>query len=471
MRTRIYNFGGKQLRVSPALTNSGELLRCLNFDNDLIGAKTKRPGYGTFLGTANGSAVLDLWSWTKEDGTSTFVYRNSGGKVYYYEAGIGTGTAWVQSGNGTVTAGNHMGHAVLADTMIMSQVGGTTRHTTDGTSFTDTTGAPKGQFLASYQNRIHIGSASTDFWSAAGSGTDWNTSGTSDSSSQTIPGPGKINGMFVSANRLNMPKSYGNVFRWDGYSLIQGPTDQGPSSPYSFAETEDYTFWLNRNGIFGYNGDRPEILSNAIEKEIRNKSGSAIAGTSFDAAPAGLHQFNYYLAVGTTTDDLTKETIGNAILKYDYQLNQFTDCKFAHFPTAWTTYKDNNGDIQFIFGDANGQCYKISGTAVSDAGEPIETVMEGVVNFGEPEQEKLFKSVWVTASPGCTAKVQMAISDTYNKNKTWVDVGQFVDGIIEYSFKGSQRGRFLFFRFYDYSATAPFTIYGITIEWERTGKQ
>lgn len=242
MRTRVYNLQGKQLKVSPLLTNNGELLRCLNFENNLIGAKTKRPGYTTFLDTANGSPVLDLWSWTKEDGTSTFVYKNAGGRIYYWDAGIGTGTAWVSAGAGTITAGNHMGHAVLADTMFMSQVGGTTRHTTSGTSFTDTTGAPKGQFLASYQNRIHIGSASTDFWSASGAGTDWNISGTSDSSSQTIPGPGKINGMIISNNRLTMPKNNGNIFRWDGYSLVQIPTDQSPSSPYSIGETEDYFF-------------------------------------------------------------------------------------------------------------------------------------------------------------------------------------------------------------------------------------
>ncbi len=53
---RIFNLGGKQLKVSPFLNQPGDMLRCVNMDADLIGVQTKRSGYGTFLGTANGSA-------------------------------------------------------------------------------------------------------------------------------------------------------------------------------------------------------------------------------------------------------------------------------------------------------------------------------------------------------------------------------------------------------------------------------
>lgn len=466
MIKRIYNLGGKQLKVSPLLANDGELLRCENFDDDFYGAKKKRPGYVTFLDITNDYAPTNMWSWTKEDGTSTFVYANFGGNLCYYNAGIGTSAAWVTCGNGTVGT-TPIGYAVLADTLFISQLGGTTRHSTTGTSFSDTTGAPKGEFLASYQNRIHIGSASTDFWSSTGSGTDWNTSGTSNSSSQTIPGPGKINGMFVANNRLVHTKNTGNMFRWDGYSLVQVPTNEGPSSSYSLRQKNDYWFYLNRNGIQGYNGDRPELLSNVIERQIYNNSGSAIAGSVFDSAPAEIYRNDYFLTVGTVADDLTEETISNNTIVYNYSTNRFRDYSFAVNPTCWTTYKDNTGAIKLIFGDSTGQCYTFGGTATSDNTTAIQAVMEGVIHFGKPEQDKLFDEFWAMASPGCCAKVQVAVTDTFTKSKkNWVDIGEFKNGIARLKFTGNNRGKLLCWKVSESSTNAPFTIYGFSISYD-----
>jgi len=462
MKYRVYNLGGKQLRVSPILKKEGELLRSVNFYNDFYGAKTKRPGYVTFLGTADGNSVDKMWSWTKEDGTSTYVYRQSGTKLQYWEAHVGTATAWTTMGNGTITASNKLGNAVLADTMIISQVGGTTRHTTNGTSLTDTIGAPRGELLASYQNRIHIGSASTDFWSAAGSGTDWNLSGTSDSSSQTIPGPGKINGVFIASDRINWSKNSGNMFRWDGYSLRQLPTNQGPSSPYSIAQLEDATFFANRKSLQMFSGDRPTNISEPINRQM-----GTVSGDVFDSAPGIIYDKNYHIAVGTVTDDLTSETISNDIVVYDYNFNQFFDYSFASNPTAWTTYKDKNGDIKLVFGDSTGQCYTYGGTATSDNGAAIEAVMEGFLHFNAPELDKHFRRFYAIASPGCCAKVQVAVSDSFTKGrKKWMDVGQFIDGVAVLQFPVNTRGKFLFWRVAESSASAPFTIYGFTVDYE-----
>lgn len=463
---RIFNLGGKQLKVSPFLSNDGDMTRCVNMDNDLIGAKTKRPGYDTFLGTANGSEVLDLFSWTKADGTSTLVYRNSGGLLYYWNAGIGTATDWAICGGGTLTAGNHIGQTVLAETIFVDQAAGTYKSSTSGTSFGTVALAPPGEHLCTYQNRVYVGGTlSTLFWSASGSGGDWATSGTSDSSSQTIPGAGKINKVRVINDRVIANKTSGLVYRWDGYSLRRLPTNKGLSSPYSVAETEDYNFELNRDGIYGFNGERPEIVSNAIESEIYNKDGSGITGSVFDTAPGVMNRYNYLLSVGTVSDSLTDETINNAIIKYDYQLNKFTDYSFAHNPTAWTSYKDNSGNLQVIFGDSTGQCYKLSGTATSDNGTPIETVMEGVLTFSDPESKKLFKEFYAFASPGCGAKIQVSATDSFTTvNRKWIDIGEFKDGVAHLDFPSSYVGRLLAWRVYERSADSPFTIYGFVVD-------
>jgi hypothetical protein len=467
-RYKVFNLGGKQLKISPFLTDSGEMLRCVNMDNDMVGAKTKRSGYNTFLGTSDGSAILDLFSWTKADGTSTFVYRNSGGKLYYYDAGVGTATAWTVCGAGTITAGNHVGQTVLAETLIIDQAGGTPRSSTSGTSFGDISLAPAGEYLASYQNRVYIGgTASTLFWSASGSGTDWATSGTSDSSSLTIPGAGKINKVMVVNDRIVTNKTSGIMHRWDGYSLRQIPTNKGLSSPYSVAQTEGYFFYLNRDGIYGFGGDTPQIVSNAIESEIYNKSNNGVPGANFDTAPGVMNRYNYLLAVGSVTDSLTNEQVTNAIIKYDFQLNQFTDYSFANSPTAWTTYKDNAGNIQVIFAGSGGQCYKLSGTATSDNGTAIEAIMEGVLSFGDPDSKKLFKEFKAFASPGCGARVEIAMTDSFTSSRRkWISLGELSDGVVEFKFPSQSVGNLMAWRVSERSADAPFTFYGFEVEYD-----
>jgi len=449
----VFNFGSLNLKVSPFLHKDGDLIRCVNIEKDQVGALKKRPGYATYLGTANGSAIIDLFNWTKDDGTTIYNYRNSGGILYYSTQGTG---AWTKCGNGTITADSHIGHAVLENTLVVGQSDGTTRHSTTGTSFTDTTSAPAEEFWASKFNRLWAGgTASNDFYCTAGTPSDW----TSDSSSIKIPGPGKIHGKFVCNDRVTTCKNSGIMFTYDDYNLRQVPTNMGPSSPYSLGETEDYWLYLNRNGVFGFNGNRPELLSNPIEKQIYNDAGNGIAGTSFDDAPGVCHHYDYFCAVGTTKDDLTDEEVGNCILKYDYQLDEWSNYKFANFPTAWLSYKDASGNQKLIFGDG-GQAYTYGGTAISDNGSAIEAVAEGVLHFGAPGSDKHFPGKVVAfANPGCQAKVAIALGNSFSKlKKKWIDIGDLSTGCREFKIPG--RGKLLFWKIYEYSSDPRFNFYG-----------
>jgi len=458
---RVMNLGSLNLKVSPFLHKDGDLIRCVNFEKDQVGALKKRPGYVTYLGTANGSIPLDLFTWQKDDGTTFYNYRNSGGRLYYSTQGTG---AWTICGNGTVTAGKHIGHAVLENTMIVGQSGGTTRHTTSGTAFTDTTSAPAEEFFASKFNRIWTGgTASNLFYCTAGTATDWTT----DSSSITVPGAGRISQVFVCNDRIVTPKNSGMMFTYDDYNLRQVPTDMGPSSPYSLAQREDYWFMLNRMGFFGYNGDRPTIISNPIEKQIYNDDNTGIAGTSFDSAPGGIYRYDYFCAVGSVTDDFTEETVLNAIMKYDYQLDEWSNYSFANFPTAFNTYKDANGDEKFIFGASGGQCYSFGGTALTDNTTAIECVAEGVLTLGVPESDKYFHELWAFSSPGCQATLQIAITDSFNrKSLRWQNVGSLLNGYAHYGFPPQSRGKLLFWRVSEMSKDARFNFYGFSIEAE-----
>ncbi len=462
----INNIGGLNLYVNHLANQDGDCHVAINVDSYPYGAKSKRPGYVTYLGTADGSAVNSLFSWQKDDGTTVFTYRASGSSLYYSVQGTG---AWTLAGNGTISPGAHVGAAVLNNTLIVGDGVGSTRHSTNGSTFTNTTLAPIGEFLDQFQNRIYAGgTASTLFYSTTGDPTNWNTSGTSDSNSLTIPGAGKMGRVFRAYDRLIATKNSGLMFRWDGYNLVDVSTKLGPSSPYSVAEKEGYYFWLNRDGHFGYGGVKPQLLSNAVQPQIYNDSGSAVAGTTFTTAPATTHRYDYYVALGgSLTDDFANQTITNPILKYNYQKNEYLNYSFYNQPTAWHSYRAASGVQTLIFGDAGGQCYTFGGTALSDNGHPIESKLEFDIHLDTPVYDKKWNWLWAYFNPGCQAQMQIAIADSYaDAAQRWVDLGDLSSGVARYRFPAGSRGKLLFVKIHDSSTNARFMFQGITVSAE-----
>jgi len=462
---QYFNIPALNLRVSPFASGDGQVIRALNVDRDMIGAWKKRSGYVSYLGTADGAQVNDLFNWTRNDGTSIYNYRTSGSVIYYSTQGTGE---WTACANGTITDDTHLGYAILDDVMVGGNGVDESKSNTDGVSFTDITssnGAPLARHWAEYQGRVWAargtatsGTATDWIYSTTGTATDWTT----DSSSIRQPGAGRVNSLFKAADRLVGGKESGLMHRYDGYSLVDLATDQAPSSPYSIAETEGYKLYLNRRGVYGYGGGRPELISAPVERQIYNNLGSGIAGTTFDNAPAVVFQTDYLCSVGTITDDLTYKTIPDCILRYDFYLDEWTNWKFANRPTAFGTFQDVNGIDQLIFGDAGGQCYQYAGTAMSDNGAPIEVQLEGFIHGGTFREKKWN---WITGmfNPGCKAKIQIAISDTFTpRTLNWKDVGDAVDGVVDYRFPSGSRGKFLFWKIYESSTTTPFEFYG----WE-----
>lgn len=474
--TRARNFRGINLYINPlTLIDSDEsggvdLLRAVNVDTYPYGAKVKRQGYVTHLGTADGSAVKSLFSWTKNDGTTQFLYRASGSSLYYSIQGTG---AWTLAGNGTITAGNHVGYAILDNTLILGDGAGSTRHTTDGTSFTNTTLAPIGEFFEEYGRRIYIsGTSSNLFYSTAQDATNWNTSGTSDSSSLFIPSGGKLSGLFKNNDRLIATKNNGAMYKWDAFALVDMATDKGPTSPYSIASKggEGFVPYLNRDGIAAYAGVLPTLISNSIQPLIYNNSGSAVVGTNFNTAPGVIHRNNYFVAVGTTTDDVVRETINNCIIKYDMQKNEFLTWSFADNPTAFHSYTDTSGNKQLLFGDSSGQCYQLSGTATTDNGDAIEAILEFVLHLNTPELEKKWNELWMFFNPGCQAQIQIGLSDSFTPQTIkWVDIGDAKDGVVDYRFPQGSRSRLLFVKVKDYSTSTPFRFYGVSVDMDLAG--
>lgn len=462
---RYLNTTGINTYINPLAQNDGVLLHAKNVISTPYGAKTKRYGYETYLGTPDTSEVTGLFSFTK-DNADSYLYRTSNNKIYYSINGT---SAWAVAVNGTISG--DVGYAILNNTIIVGDGVGSTRHSTSGTSFTNTTLAPVAKHFEQYQRRIYAsGTSSTLFYSTSNDATNWQLAGTSDSSSFTIPGEGTIQSLFAVADRLVASKSNGNMFKWDGYSLVDVTTKKGPTSYKSIKSNEGYYVYLNRDGITGFGGGRPELLSNPIESQIRNNLGSGIAGTTFANAPAGITNWEYYLSVGTVTDSLTKQKLNDNIIKYDFLKNEYTNYKFAHFPTSYTTYIDTNKKENLLFGDKNGQVYKMSETATSDAGQPIEAELIFMLHGGVPDISKKWNEINLFFNPGCEARVQVAPSYIFDLTRVrWQDLGDVTEGVIHYRFQQGTRSKFLFVKITDNSTVAPFTYYGMAVDVEQAG--
>jgi len=460
---KISQIQGINLYINPINRNSGEMIKAVNITSDFYGSKRKRQGYEPFLGTADGSAINSLFSFHKNDDSTFWLYRASGSKIYSSAQGTGE---WTVTGNGTISPGATVGHAVLDNTLVIGDGVGSTRYTTDGTSFTNGTLAPIAHSFEQYQNRIYAaGTASDLFYSCTGDATNWTTTGTADSSSFKIPGAGKILKIIKSNDRLIAMKAGGAMFKWDGYSLVDMATNLGPSSEQSPDQVEGYYFWLNRLGVFGYGGSKPELLSNPVQKQIYNSSGSAISGATFNTAPGGVYRYDYFVGAGTITDDYTKETISKAVIKYDFNKNEWLNWSLADNPTAFHSYKDANGNQQFIFGGANGQVMKFGDTLTMDNTSPIEAQMMFSVDAGVLELEKRWNWLFMFFNPGNECTVQVGFSNSFSPQEArWTDIGDCSSGIVRYKFPSGSRSRFLFIRIHESSKNNPFVFYGLSYD-------
>src|SRR3990167_978398 len=128
--------GSLNIAVNPLQHQPGDMIRAVNIEADMYGAKKKRPGYTTYLGTTpNGSVIQDLMSYTRNSGTQFWNYALANGILYYSTQGTG---AWTVCGNGTMSAAGTLSSAVLEDTLLVADGVGSIRYTTTGTSFTNT---------------------------------------------------------------------------------------------------------------------------------------------------------------------------------------------------------------------------------------------------------------------------------------------------------------------------------------------
>ncbi len=457
----INNFQGINTNINPLSIQDGQLIQCQNMIGTPFGALAKRPGYVFYEGLADSNPVHSLFTWYRNDGSTFFNYRFGGSVLYFSQQGT---TNWSVCINGTFPGQGYMGYDILDDVMMVGNGIDPTKHSLDGTSFIDTTLAPVASKFVQYQNRIYaMGTASTLFWSAIDDATNWQTSGTSDSSSINIPGEGRLFNIIKNNNTLLLHKSARRqIYRWNGVTLVDSATNTGMTSTQAYAQSEDIGFWNNRLGIYAYNGGNPQIISNPIQNMI-----DGIHGNNYGTMPGEVHVYNYYLAVGDTSDAFVGNTLNNSIFKYDVRLNNWGVWTLNHKPTAFNSYIDAGLDQLFIFGADDGQCFVFRNEFNNDSGAPIEGVVEFIVKAGTLK-DKNWYNVRVSCNPGCEAQVEVAVTNTLTERaRKYVSLGQVVDGVLDARIPSNMaRGRFMFVKVSDTTTSHSFILYGAEIDYD-----
>lgn len=465
---QIANIGGINTKISPLLKPDDALLSCVNMDSDYIGGKTKRAGLELFLNNPDASQVNNVYEF--EAGTYHTLIRMSGTVAYYYDIN-NPGTAWTPMGNGTFSGGGRLGATTMYDTMIVGNGLDATRHTTNGTSFTNTSLAPLAKFFTNNFGRVYAAYNQTMFWSSANSVTDWSTAGASDSSSIQIPGSGTVNGIFSGYNRVLAHKSSGEMHRWDSYAREKVPGDLGPTSHWAGGNMDDVRIYPNRRGVYAFTGSYPKIISTPIEKQFYNRLNTGIDGSLYENMAGGEFYYQYFLSAGTITDPLTRKGLNNAVIVYDYLHNDFNNYQYPFLPTCYSSYTDANGDLWQLLGDSTGKIYRVNNTATSDNGTAIEAYFEGFSTMGNDFRDKDVSRVWVHASPGCQAKIQVSMTNSMlEMERQWVDIGDVSQGVKYLELpKTKNRGKYMFYRAYESSSDAPWTFLGITADFQYVG--
>jgi len=84
--------------------------------------------------------------------------------------------------------------------------------------------------------------------------------------------------------------------------------------------------------------------------------------------------------------------------------------------------------------------------------------------------DKKFSFIRAHFNPGCCARMQVAITDTFNTDsKKWIDLGDLQTGFKKMAFPQGSRGKLLFYKITDSNTVSSFKFYGMTIDWEECG--
>lgn len=460
---RIFDLsGGLQTKTSRFLMRQNEVLTAKNVVFDKIGGVRRRAGY-VQAGNAvpANSMITSMYTYTKPNGIS---YQMVNAGEYLYARQV-----WPQMGSWTLLTSGLNGLSAHFTTFLGQAfivTGQDHPMTWDGSTLVKTdsgnvNGAPWGEFIETYLDRVYIAKTSARrarvYFSSipdpTGSSISWNTAdGTGD---YFETGKGPITGLSKNSNRLLIFEP-DRLLRWDTHSLVVVSDDIGAYKQETIANWQNYTFFFHKSpksglsGVYRYGGGYPILISQKIQEVI-----DALGDVSDDVCSAvfGTH---YYLR------------LKHLLLDYDIMANNWTVHDLAWNPLAFAVARGTSQNKLYMTIDHNSAPNVVMefGTGNTDNGVAIHAELETRWYFpAGPETTCSFQEVHVFGDNLQNAQISFRVEG--DELGEWQRIGEVRRRYGKHLFNAVGRG--IQFKVTQGNAADPFFLEGFVVIYEPEG--
>lgn len=195
----------------------------------------------------------------------------------------------------------------------------------------------------------------------------------------------------------------------------------GCTSHESIKEINGILYWVNRDGVFRFNGkDTPELISIPITNWATNSLWRLIDGSVWNHIPAIGFEGKYMFYVGNLTGILPGDdsALSDVVIVFDTYRNVWYF--LTDYPVGlWSRYINNDGNLRLLFiGHSTPEVFQ-KGYNYTSNGEAIDMVVRSkYFNFDMPENEKVLDNLLITCRPsggsGKYMTVKLAVNGTNN---------------------------------------------------------
>lgn len=191
----------------------------------------------------------------------------------------------------------------------------------------------------------------------------------------------------------------------------------GCTSHDSIQEINGVLYWVNRDGVYRFNGENlPELISIPITNWAVNSLWRLIDGSNWSSISAVSFEGKYIFSVGDLVGILPgdSEAMSNAVIVYDTYRDVWyflTD----HPVGVWLRYINDEGNLRLLFSDsASAKVYQKDYSYSAD-GSAIEMVIRTkYFHFDMPENEKVLENLFFTCRPSASDGYYMTVKMAKN---------------------------------------------------------
>lgn len=442
--------GGMVSNVSSILLPDNACPLSVNFNYDFLGSAKQRNGTTLLGSTVSSGTCTGLGQFINGAGTINRLIAVFGNTMWAYD-----GSNWTNVGT---TAVGKTRFASLGDYIYKVGVGGTTQswNGVGGTfSNTNLTGAPNGEVIMAYKQRLYIAGDITypdrlyfsDILSLTKT-LSWDNSvnylDINPDDSDNISALAKISNLLLIFKERAM-------YRWNGSSTdAEIVVDIGTTSQESVAQCKGMVFFFNPQGIFATDGGYPVEISRPVYDWIKNMSASR-----YHDVGAFCDDDHYYCSIGNVTKD--GRTFNNVWLCYTVSSKNWFVHSFYNDFRVMSKYIKSDNSVTYVGGDTAGAVQTLfSGT--TDNNNPIYWEYETKdIEMGSRANVKALQDIAIFMSSGLGGTVAIT-----SEGKSYNSVGRISDNVT-YLHDVGQQGRYMRLKVYGSNRFAPVVFDGFEL--------